>query len=68
MHSSFFQFWEIWSQTIKRSRSGFPFNNSDQATYWKLEAQKKSNSDMFYKNEQSSVIQYAWPMCDMKEE
>ena len=30
----------------------------------------KSNFDMFYKKiiaEQSSVIQYAWPMCHMKE-
>ena len=49
-------------------KPGFPFTQLNQATTQNLE---KRNFDMFYKNycwAGSSVIQYAWPMCHMKEE
>ena len=56
----FFQFWEILSQL------GFPFTQLNRANTQNLEI---INFDMFYKMiaEQSSVIQYAWPMYHMKE-
>ena len=50
-------------------KRGFPFTQLNQATYSKLEEEKVILT-CFTKiiAEQSSVIQYAWPMCHMKEE
>ena len=55
---SFSQFWEIWSQTL-----GFLLRNSIKPLSQNLE--KKVILTCFTKiiAEQSSVIQYAWPMC-----
>ena len=59
---SFSKFWEI------RSQNGFPFTQLNQATYSKL--REKIILTCFTKMiaKQSSVIQYAWRMCHMKEE
>ena len=49
-------------------KPGFPFTQLNQATYSEL---GNLNFDVFLQKiiaEQSSVIQYAWPMCHMKEE
>ena len=57
---SFFNFEKFWV------KPGLSFTKLNRANTQNLE---KMNFDMFYKiiDEQSSVIQYAWPMYHMKE-